>query len=899
MIPRTIAHHLATIAVIGGHRLAMTCLFLAFFSIRTAGQPIWVEDFNHPIRGFNHEWTVSAPSGSPDDLDLSSNGETARLKIGTTPNAYASILTKNWIDWDTRSNRWVQISVPNLEFGERIKVLAHSSKEGGSWRILHDEWAEIPGQGAQPQTLDLNAAIPPGSQQVLLMIELVDNIWGDPPAGAQVHIDWIKAGMPPTAAAPSQPPQPEKPIEGETVGNYPSLAWRPPTGFEKNLYSLTLSLDPLFSDSSTITLRDQVVGTNLTLTTRLQPGRWYWKVSATGTGGLSGPFSTLSPDPAFDPRDPRSRRHSSFVVQDEPQHSRHSGPMAIRMGSQGFGAPYRFSSDPVLVEQAKACLKLGSQSYKFMLGWDHYRTVYSDLPELPPSKRATLTQLVENEKAYSDIFAMPFRFYCMWTYAMGIPYWHFRDGLSEAHAQAEYNQLYDLTRHLISKYQNAGKTFLLGHWEGDWVLLEGYDPLQTPREQMIAGMISWYQIRQKAVEDARNSLPDSKGVWVYHYAEVNLVEKALQGRATVASRVLPHVAVDAVSYSAYDATSFRLEMPSRLNRHLDYLWWNSRFTGSWPHGRPVFVGEFGLGGSDRAESTRANYEAARAAHVWGCPLIQFWSVYQSSKESTSALIDASARTTDDYHMLRRFIVGSSHLRGATRAWLGREPLEAELNAFGALPEMHLGTRALQFVLNSPRFASSMGNREFVRTAFSRTTRSFDPENPLAVQLMGALDSGAISRWSCLLSILDSSSFRSAVSDKEFSRYLNGISSGEWGSEYPIPPEPRSQLYLRALDSEAFGETSVRDGAFGTLLATDSLRWAADLAQCPVHLAAGMDQAALLLSIKGHTGAKYRIEESADLMRWNRVGQVDALDGSAQFRVDAHTAIHQFFRAVAE
>lgn len=862
-------------------------------------QPTWVEDFKNPIGGFDHGWIVAQPSGSTSQVELQSNGEIGRLKIQGELNAYASITTSQWIDWNTQSNRWIQILVPNLEFGERIKVLAHSSKAIGGWAILHDEWLEIPGQGPQPQTIDVNASIPTGTQQILLMIEIVDNIWGDPPNGAEVHIDWIKAGMPGEAAMPEDAPVPTTPIEGETVNGYPVLGWRPPNGFQGNRYSISLSQDPLFSGTSTITLLDRVIGTNVSLSSKLSAGRWYWKVSATGVGGLSGPFSRAASDPAFDPRDPRSRRYPSFIVQEDKEQAQVSRPFATRLGSQGFRAQYQFSTDPVLVEQAKECLRLGSQSYKFLLGWDQYRTVYPDLPELPPSKRKSLLDIVENEKAYTEVFEMPFRFYCMWTYAMGIPYWHFRDGLSDAHAQAEYQQVYDLTRHLISRYQNTGKAFLIGHWEGDWVLLEGYDYHGIPRERMIEGMTEWYRMRQKAVDDARNSLPGAKGVSVYHYAEVNLVEKALQGMATVASRVLPQVAVDAVSYSAYDATNYRLEMPSRLHRHLDFLWWNSRFTGAWPHGRPVFIGEFGLGGNDRVEAGLSNLAAVRAAQAWGCPLVQFWSVYESSVESTSSLIDSDSRSTEDHRTLRRSIVGGAHLRGASMAWLGREPLEEEYNAFGAQPDVHLGSQALRFVLACPRFRSGTSNQEFIDAAFRRMTRGFDAGSPLAVELVAGLESGAMTRWSCLISILDSSAFRSAISDREFSRYLNGISSGVWDSAAPLPPGPRSSLYLRALDDAPFADQSVAHGISGVSMVVDSLRWASDLALNPVLLAWSTGDSGLAIEVYGQTRGRYRVEVCADLETWVLIAIVVAIDGSAPVPVVVDGVNDRFFRVVAD
>jgi hypothetical protein len=832
-------------------------------------------------------------------VEFDSTGETGRLRVEGGTDAYASVVTTDWIDWDTQSNRWLQIQVPNLEFGERIKVLGYSSKGSGSWKLLHDEWNSIPGQGSQPQTIDVNAVIPPGSQQILLMLEVVDNVWGDPPGGAEVHMDWIKAGMTGDSGAPREAPVPTAPADGETVGDLPLLRWDPPNGFEGNRYSLSLSRDPLFSDSSTRTALDSVLGTQFAVRTRLSPGKWYWKVSATGPNGMSGPFSAMASDPAFDPRDPRARRFHSFVVAETMPNLEEIPPFSTRMGSQGFRSEYRTSGDPLVVEQARRCLELGSQSYKFLLGWDQYRAVYPDLAELPASRRASIVDLLQNESAYAQVFDMPFQFYCMWTYAMGIPYWHFGNGLSEQHAREEYRQIYDLTRWLMLRYQNTGKTFLLGHWEGDWVLLEGYEARGIPREKMIQGMIEWYRLRQRAVDDARKSLPDVRRVWVGHYAEVNLVEKALEGKPTVASRVLPHVAVDAVSYSAYDATNIRLEQPRRLHRHLDYLWWNSRFTGAWPHGRPVFIGEFGLGGNDAAEAVLADLAAAQSAHTWGCPLIQFWSVYQSTPESKSSLINPDGRPTGSYQVLRSFIVGSSHLWGACLAWLGRQPLEEEHNGFGAQPRRHLASEALRFVLDSARFRSTSSPRQFVESAARRTTGAFNEGDPEIQRWIAALEAGTLTRFQCLLMMLDSTSFHSAVSDGEFSRYLNGLRLGAWASRDPLPKGPRSAMYLQAIDTDSFANQSVLDGSKLVPLEPDDLIWGVHLTRMPMVLEWKTGTAGISLELLGHTGARYRVESSRDLRKWEPFRTVVATEGAASVAVGQGTDGSTFFRVVQE
>jgi hypothetical protein len=120
---------------------------------------------------------------------------------------------------------------------------------------------------------------------------------------------------------------------------------------------------------------------------------------------------------------------------------------------------------------------------------------------------------------------------------------------------------------------------------------------------MIQGMKDWYRMRQQAVEDARGSLPHIEGVEVYHAAEVNIIQKAIDNpeQKVVANSVLPDVTVDLVSYSSYDATNHTSQLPQRLHTHLDYIQSQANFSGVWPYGKPVFIGEYGWGGPNSRE----------------------------------------------------------------------------------------------------------------------------------------------------------------------------------------------------------------------------------------------------------------------------------------------------------
>ena len=129
-----------------------------------------------------------------------------------------------------------------------------------------------------------------------------------------------------------------------------------------------------------------------------------------------------------------------------------------------------------------------------------------------------------------------------------------------------YRQMYDLAAWLLRTYSGSGKTFLLGNWEGDWILLGGYDFEQDPGPEALESLRYYFSIRQKAVEDARREVPHAN-VMVGHYIEVNRpLDAKDRGRKRLTNCILPQVRVDLVSYSAYDALK-----PDRLVEALDYI----------------------------------------------------------------------------------------------------------------------------------------------------------------------------------------------------------------------------------------------------------------------------------------------------------------------------------------
>jgi hypothetical protein len=252
-------------------------------------------------------------------------------------------------------------------------------------------------------------------------------------------------------------------------------------------------------------------------------------------------------------------------------------------------------------------------------------------PELSP------VEIASGLDDFRAVLDMPFRTILCWAQPRTNQWTR---TLDTAHLEEEecaiYRQMYDLTAWLLRTFNGSGKTFLLGNWEGDWILLRGYDFNQDPLPEAIDALEYNFHVRQKAVEDARSEIPHTY-VRVGHYIEVNRpLDAKDRGMKRITNCILPKVPVDLVSYSAYDSLK-----PNRLAEALDFIEDHARFTGYFDgqYERKVFIGEYDAyqdyhvngyaSPQDQAENT---LEVIKAAISWGVPFVLFWEFYNNESE---------------------------------------------------------------------------------------------------------------------------------------------------------------------------------------------------------------------------------------------------------------------------
>jgi hypothetical protein len=350
------------------------------------------------------------------------------------------------------------------------------------------------------------------------------------------------------------------------------------------------------------------------------------------------------------------------------------------LGTQTFGVKYQFTAQSKLVETAAAILAMGSNILKFSMG----RDVAGQYGIALPAGMTSLAQQARDEPSVRAVLDMPFAYYLIWAYAFARDEW--RRGLVPARRQEIRQEIYDFTAYLLRTYDSSGKTFLLGHWEGDWWLLGHTDPAKDPDPAAIAGMIDWLNVRQEAIEAAARDTPH-RGVRVCQYTEVNLVQKALGGGVTVATHVLPHTRVDYVSYSCYDSLDFTGKpFEEKLTAALTFI--ESKLSPK-PSvsGKRVFIGEYGfplelLETPERQDA--ASRALMRAALAWGCPFILYWELHCNEivrgKHRGFWLIDEAGVKQPVYRTHERFLERGRRFVASFKRDRGRLPTAEEYRA---------------------------------------------------------------------------------------------------------------------------------------------------------------------------------------------------------------------------
>lgn len=362
---------------------------------------------------------------------------------------------------------------------------------------------------------------------------------------------------------------------------------------------------------------------------------------------------------------------------------------SLVVGTQSIGAKYKFSDSPLLVESARQIHRMGSDILKIAVT-PKYQDDY--MMEKDPEIRSLL-DLFQRKPEFAEVCGMSFPHLQLWIYPFSDTRSAFRLGhVPEAEARQVYQEIYDFTAYLLKTYSGSGKSFYLGNWEGDWHLQEErYDHAYDPNETAIRGAIDWFNLRSKAVADARRDTPH-EGVQVFFYIEINHVRKALtEDRPALVNRVLPHIDTDYVSWSSYDITKEAAKRGGEEGKKmvmdaLNYI--EAHLPPSDLPGKRVMIGEYGFeNASAPSPQLQARYSAdlIRWGLEWGCPFILYWQLYCNEIDAKTRrhrgywLIDDRGEEQPVWHLFTGFLEKARAFGKNFEGEFGRRPTQAEFN----------------------------------------------------------------------------------------------------------------------------------------------------------------------------------------------------------------------------
>jgi hypothetical protein len=326
------------------------------------------------------------------------------------------------------------------------------------------------------------------------------------------------------------------------------------------------------------------------------------------------------------------------------------------LGTNNIGGGYQFT-DSKLIEQSKHVRGMGSNILKISLG-----------PNSPKSygfgniKATSTLELFQSIPDYKQVFDMDFKYIFAWVHTLTDVKW--KKGINRTEEKKLYNEMFEFASYILKEYNNSGKTFMIGNWEGDWLLHPGYNRKMTPPKKDVKNMTKWFQIRQKAIDDAKRKVKHTK-VAIYHYIEVNLALKGMQGETCISKDILPKVDVDFVSYSSYEAIKNKTfqEKKMALEEVFAFIEKQLKPKKELPFKRRVFLGEYGYHANEKPESQQKQYnetkEIMQIALELDLPFALHWQMYnneytKNGKSKNMSLINEAGVKRPLYYLHQNY-----------------------------------------------------------------------------------------------------------------------------------------------------------------------------------------------------------------------------------------------------
>jgi hypothetical protein len=483
----------------------------------------------------------------------------------------------------------------------------------------------------------------------------------------------------------------------------------------------------------------------------------------------------------------------------------------VRVGTETFSGLYHFTTNNLLIETARAITNMGSDILKMEVAsgfWGKYAITQN--PSI-----TSMMSLVKSEPSCRQVFDMPFRYYVFWAAAFSTASPDWKNGYTSTTDQNnDYKEFYDLTRYLLTNYNNSGKTFYIGHWEGDGYL-ENNNWATNPLPSWCPGFVKYLNNRQKAIDDARSATTYSN-VSVFHYAECNRVRDAMNNGANNNQRminyVIPYVTnLDYVSYSSYDMQ--RQDDPTKQNI-MDYVEAHlpTNKVSEIP-GERVWIGEYGF--ANAGDSPVTQEPETRAYIKWllnygrrAMPYILFWEIYDNETNADGSykyfyLIDPNNNPAPCYYLHQRFLNNARLFTARFKETNGRLPTDSEF--------VSLVSPQLSSPLPAPVHLS-LANQMVTRlssnsaTVSAVLTQGVYADDRAAISLFYGRQDGGTSRsaWEAAVNLGINTNFNPTI----FTATLSNLA-------------PNTNYYCRFYATNASGEVWASPAQFNTMVLNPS------------------------------------------------------------------------------
>jgi hypothetical protein len=294
-----------------------------------------------------------------------------------------------------------------------------------------------------------------------------------------------------------------------------------------------------------------------------------------------------------------------------------------RLGATHYDGRYYLTEEPFLLEGCQAVQQFGMNVVKLWLAPRLPGYAYNS--EWNLSSDSELVDIARHAY-FQAAFEMPFS-----TFVLEIaPIRGLRSNQQDQDFADDERQLHDLASYLMETYAERDVTFILQHWEGDWMLRQNaglrWEPGgPTDVQQRCEQFSRWLEARQQGVTRARQDTNAQQvKCKVLHATEVNRVMDLMRGIPTLTSHVLPHVEVDLVSWSCYDGMRNEVD----LWRGIELI--RKHASPSPAFGDPVvFIGEVGIPEASRTEEEIVNgWDRAMGVFLaQNIPWIVQWELY--------------------------------------------------------------------------------------------------------------------------------------------------------------------------------------------------------------------------------------------------------------------------------